>query len=50
MTDEDRHDELIANMFDEVKEVRVETVEGQWRVFWLVFRDTVKVMQVEALW
>ena len=32
MTDEDRDDELIANMFDEVKEVRVETANGKLRV------------------
>jgi hypothetical protein len=29
MTDEDRDDELIANMFDEVKEVRVQKFNGK---------------------
>lgn len=32
MTYEDRDDELIANMFDEVKEVRVAKVNGNLRV------------------
>ena len=32
MTDEDHDDELIANMFDEVKEVRVAKVNGNLRV------------------
>jgi len=32
MTDEDREDELIAKMFDELREVRVENVEGKLRV------------------
>src|SRR5258706_13722200 len=32
MTDEDRNEELIASMFDEVKEVRVETANGKLRV------------------
>lgn len=29
MTDEDRNDELIASMFDEVKEVRVQMLNGK---------------------
>jgi hypothetical protein len=32
MPDEDRNDELIASMFDEVKEVRVETMNGKPRI------------------
>ena len=32
MTDEDRDDELIAKMFDELREVRVENVDGKLRV------------------
>ena len=32
MTDEDRDDELIAKMFDELREGRVENVDGKVRV------------------
>ena len=32
MTDEDRDDELIANMFDELRKVGVEKVDGKLRV------------------
>ena len=32
MTDEDRDDELIAKMFDELREGRVENVDGKLRV------------------
>ena len=32
MTDEDRDDELIAKMFDELRGVRVENVDGKLRV------------------